>query len=390
MRRYRNPAAIAVATILTGGSAAAWADDPPAPKAAESKFDEMLDSAGLTVSGYIAASYYASNGYPGNIHQFDVNHNTFQLDEAGFQVAYQPKEGFGALVDVIAGDDAKILHQAEANNLNDTSSFDLRQAFLQYATGNLTVMAGKFVTLAGAEVINPTLNTNFSRSLLFFDSEPLTHTGVRAAYVMGDVTFTGGVNNGWNTTSTSYGSKTGEISVAYAPASKLFALSVNAYFGKNEAFDAEKTLIDVVATYNVTSALSLVLNFDWDQQQNGLIDDAGIFHDASWNGAALYVNYAINDQFRVSLRGEYLDDTDGFVTGAKQTLKEGTLTVGYSPVKSFELRAEFRYDKSGAGTPTFFRTVDAVRAGTPDSDNLSEFALQAVYKFSAPPPAPSP
>ncbi len=385
MRRYRNPAAVAVTIILTGGSAAALADDPPAPKVAESKFDELLDSAGLTVSGYIAASYYASNGYPGNIHQFDIEHNSFQLDQAGFQIAYQPKEGFGALVDVIAGEDARILHAAEDGN--DTS-FDVRQAFLQYATGNLTVMAGKFVTLAGAEVINPTLNTNFSRSLLFFDSEPLTHTGVRAAYAMGEFTFTGGINNGWNTTSTSYGSKTGELSIAYAPASKLFAVAVNAYFGKAEGYDAEKTLIDVVATYNVTSALSLVLNFDWDQQQDGLIDGAGFLHDASWNAAALYVNYAINDQFRVSLRGEYLDDTDGFATGAKQTLKEGTLTVGYSPVKSFELRAEFRYDKSGAGTPSYYRTREALATGTPDSDNLSEFALQAVYKFSAPPPAP--
>ncbi len=390
MRRYRNPAAVAVALILTGGSGAALADDPPAPKTVGTKFDEMLDSAGLTVSGYIAASYSASNGYPFNIHQFDVNHNTFQLDQAGFQVAYQPKEGFGALVDVIAGEDAKILHQAEANNFNDTSTFDLRQAFLQYATGNLTVMAGKFVTLAGAEVINPTLNTNFSRSILFFDSEPLTHTGIRAAYAMGEFTFTGGVNNGWNTTTTNYGSKTGELSVAYAPASKLFAVSVNAYFGKNEAYDAEKTLIDVVATYNVTSALSLVLNFDWDQQDDALVDDAGGLHDASWNAAALYVNYAINDQFRVSLRGEYLDDEDGFVTGAHQTLKEGTLTVGYAPVKNFELRAEVRYDKSGSGTPTFYRSREAVATQTPDSDYLSQFALQAVYKFSAPPPAPSP
>ncbi len=394
MRRYRNQVAVAVATILTGGAGAAWADDPPAPKAAESKFDEMLDSAGLTVSGYIAASYYASNGYPGNIHQFDVDHNTFQLDQAGFQVAYQPKEGFGALVDVIAGEDARILHLAEDGH--DTS-FDVRQAFLQYATGNLTVMAGKFVTLAGAEVINPTLNTNFSRSLLFFDSEPLTHTGIRGSYVMGDLTFTAGLNNGWNATSTSYGSKTGELSVAYAPASKLFAVSANAYMGKARAFDStgalfyegEKTLIDVVATYNVTSALSLVLNFDWDQQQN-VPDVNGSLQDASWNAAALYVNYAINDQFRVSVRGEYLDDTDGFVTGAHQTLKEGTVTFGYSPVKSFELRAEFRYDKSGSGTPTFFRTEQAIAAGTADSDNLSEFALQAVYKFSAPPPAPSP
>ena len=384
MRRNLHPAAAAVAIVLSGASGVALAEDSKA-LGAMTKFDEMLDSAGLTVSGYVAASYYASNGYPANIHQFDVDHNTFQLDQAGLQVAYQPKEGFGALVDVIAGEDARLLHAAEDGHDN---SFDVRQAFLQYATGNLTVMAGKFVTLAGAEVINPTLNTNFSRSLLFFDSEPLTHTGVRAAYALGEFTLTGGVNNGWNSTSTDFGSKTGELGVAWAPASKLFALSANAYFGKNEAFDAERTLIDIVATYNATSQLSIVLNFDWDQQQDALIDGAGGLHDASWNAAALYVNYAINDQFRVSLRGEYLDDEDGFVTGAHQTLKEGTITLGYAPVKNFELRAEFRYDKSGADTPTFYRTRPTADS-SPDSDNLSEFALQAVYKFSAPPPAPS-
>src|ERR1700742_3887511 len=368
MRRNRTQAALAVASLLAAASGAALADDAPA--VAKTKFDELLDSAGLTVSGYVAASYYASNGYPSNIHQFDVEHNTFQLDQAGLQIAYQPKDGFGALVDVIAGEDARLLHAAEDGNDN---TFDIRQAYLQYATGPLTVMAGKFVTLAGAEVINPTLNTNFSRSILFFDSEPLTHTGVRAAYALGEFTLTGGVNNGWNSTSTDFGSKNYEASITWAPDSQLFALSVNAYFGKNEAFDAEKTLVDVVATYNATSQLSFVVNFVWDQQDDGLIDATGGLHDASWNAAALYVNYAINDQFRVSLRGEYLDDTDGFVTGAHQTLKEGTITFGYSPVKAFELRAEFRYDKTGSGTPTFYRTRSDITNGTPDSDYLSEF-----------------
>jgi hypothetical protein len=385
MRRYRNPAAVAVATVLASASAAALAADPPA-KPTESKFDEMLDSAGLTVSGYIAASYYASNGYPSNVHQFDVMHNTFQLDETGLQVAYQPKEGFGGLVDVIAGEDAKILHQAESGNFNDTSSFDIRQAYVQYATGPLTVLAGKFVTLAGAEVINPTLNTNFSRSLLFFE-QPLTHTGVRGVYAATDeITLTAGVNNGWNLTSVDYGSKTGELGVAWAPASKMFALAAQAYFGKVQGFEAEKTLVDVVATYNATSALSVILNFDWNKQDNAFVGGSS----ATWNGAALYVNYAINDQWRVSVRGEYLDDKDGFLTGSVQTIKEGTVTFGYSPVKSFELRAEFRYDRSNANAPIFFKTLAAKNAVTPDSDNLSEFALQAVYKFSAPPPAPAP
>ena len=375
MRRYRTH--VAVAALLTAAAGAAMAEDAPAAK---SKFDELLDSAGLTVSGYVAASYYASNGYPFNIHQFDVEHNSFQLDQAGLQVAYQPKEGFGALVDVIAGEDARLLHAAEDGNDN---SFDVRQAFLQYATGPLTIYAGKFVTLAGAEVINPTLNTNFSRSLLFFDSEPLTHTGIRASYAAtGEITLTAGVNNGWNSTSTSYGSKTGEFGIAYAPSSKLFVLALNAYFGKAEAFDAEKTLIDFVGTFNVTSQLSFVLNFDYDKQDNAFIDGS----DASWHAAALYANYAINDQWRVSVRAEYLDDMDGFVTGAQQTLKEGTVTVGYAPFKNFELRAEVRYDKSGSDTPIFFKTRNAIAAQLPDSDSLSQFSLQGVYKFSAPAP----
>jgi hypothetical protein len=378
MRRYRNPAAVAVATLLATASAAALAADPPAAK---SKFDELLDSTGLTVSGYVAASYYASNGYPSNVHQFDWKHNSFQLDQAGFAVAYQPKEGFGALVDVIAGEDARVLHFAEDGNDN---SFDVRQAFLQYATGPLTVYAGKFVTLAGAEVINPALNTNFSRSLLFFE-QPLTHTGVRATYAATDeILFTAGVNNGWNLTSMDYGSKTGELGVAWAPASKLFAVTAQAYFGKVEGFDAEKTLVDVVATYNVTSQLSIILNYDWNQQDNAFTDGSK----ASWNGAALYLNYAINDQWRVSVRGEFLDDSDGFLTGAEQKVKEGTVTFGYAPVKNFELRAEFRYDKSNSDAPIFFKTLTARNSTTPDSDNLSEFALQAVYKFSAPTPAP--
>ena len=384
MRRHRKQGALALATLLAAASGAALAEDPPAPKPVESKFDELLDSAGLTVNGYVAASYYASNGYPSNWHQFDVEHNTFQLDQAGLAVAYQPKEGFGALVDVMAGEDARILHAAEDGHDN---TVDIRQAFLQYARGPFTLMAGKYVTLAGAEVINPTLNTNFSRSLLFFE-QPLTHTGVRATYAATDtITLTAGVNNGWNTTSTSYGSKTGEAGVAWAPASKLFSLAAQAYFGKVPGFDAEKTLVDVVATYNATSQLTLILNFDWNQQDKAFTDGSK----ASWNGAALYVNYAITDQWRVSLRGEYLDDKDGFLTaGHPQTLKEGTLTLGFSPIKNFELRAEVRYDRSSSSSPQFYRTLAAQAAGIPNSDSLSEFALQGVYKFSAPPPPPTP
>src|SRR5258708_29647381 len=165
----------------------AFADEPAAAPAAEpakpapGTLAGLLDTSGITESGYVAASYYHSNGYS-TYHQFDNKHDTFQLDQAALTLAYQPKEGFGALVNIAAGEDMKILNAAEGSNPN---TFDIVQAFAQYASGPLTVIAGKYVTLAGAEVIAPTGNTNFSRSLLFF-AEPLTHTGIRATSAASD------------------------------------------------------------------------------------------------------------------------------------------------------------------------------------------------------------
>jgi hypothetical protein len=362
---------------------AAMADEPAAPAAAAAAepakpapgtLAGVLDASGITATGYVAASYYHSNGYS-TYHQFDNKHDSFQIDQAALTVAFQPKEGFGALVDVAAGEDMKILNAAEGNNPN---TFDVVQGFIQYATGPMTVIAGKFVTLAGAEVIAPTGNTNFSRSLLFF-AEPLTHTGIRATYAASD-TFSviAGVNNGWNYSSLSTsGSKTAELGVAWTP-SKTFALTAQAYVGKDPTFDALRTLVDAVATYNATDALTFILSFDWGKQEQHTAGDP----DLDWNGAAFYTNYAFNDQWRVSLRLEYLDDKEGFVSGlvdTPQKLKEGTLTFGYSPVKSFELRMEARYDKSDKST--FVRTITNDPSINPFADSQTGVALQGVFKF---------
>lgn len=379
----RTGAAAALALVAI---APRWllAADAGGAKPAAASWADTLSAWGITANGYVATSYYVSNGYPFNIHQFDPYHDTFQLDEAGFSVAYQPKQGFGALVDIIAGEDAKILNAAE----DGSGVFDIRQAYLQYATGPLTVVAGKLLTLAGAEVINPTQNTNFSRSLLFYDNEPLTHTGIRATYaVTGTVSVTAGVNNGWNVMSTDYGSKTAEVGIGWTP-NKTFSLTTQGYFGKMLPYDAERSLIDVVATYNATSSLTFILNVDWDQQAQALGYGAPGYGlpgytamTATWYGAAGYVNYAFNSQWRVSTRLEYLDDKNGFATGAAdgQHLWEGTLTFGYAPTSNFELRLEGRYDS--AQVYTFYRTTAAIATSVPDGNSLSELAIQGVFKF---------
>lgn len=372
MPRTRQPL-IASAVILSFAacSMASAADEPAKPTAPA--LSDVLSASGLTATGYVAASYYHSNGYSSD-HEFDNKHDSFQLDQAGFTLAYQPKEGFGALVNIAAGEDMKILNAAEGNNPN---SFDIVQGFVQYVGGPITVIAGKYVTLAGAEVIAPTGNTNFSRSLLFY-AEPLTHTGIRASYAVTDtLSLVAGINNGWNYSSLStWGSKTAEVGLSWTPV-KAFALAAQAYVGKDPTSDAQRTLVDAVATYNATDALTLTLSFDWGKQEQHTSGDPGL----QWNGAAFYTNYALNDQWRVSLRLEYLDDKNGFVTGTgvAQTLKEGTITFGYDPVKNFELRLEGRYDKSTE--PTFVRKISTDADVNPFADSQTGVALQGVYKF---------
>jgi hypothetical protein len=137
-------------------------------------------------------------------------------------------------------------------------------------------------------------------------------------------------------------------------------------------------LVDAVATYSATDALTLILSYDWGKQKQHAAGDP----DLDWNGAAFYTNYALNDQWRASLRLEYLNDKEGFVSGllgTPQKLKEGTLTFGYAPVKSFELRMEARYDKSDKAT--FVRMINNIANANPLADSQTGLALQGVYKF---------
>ena len=355
----------ASATGTTPPTAAA-----PAPTPSASALADLLAKIGLTETGYVAASYYHSSG-DSTFHEFDTAHDTFQLDQAGITVAYQPKDGFGALVNLVAGEDARVINRAEDGT---DGEFNVTQAFVQYAHGPLTVIGGRFLTLAGAESENPSLDTNFSRSLLYF-AEPLTHTGIRATYAATDtITLTAGINNGWNTTSTSYGSKTGEFAVMYMP-NKIVSLTAQAYVGKEASYNATRALLDIVATCNATDSLSFVLNYDWGQQQQQPVAGTAL-PSLDWDGIAGYVNYAFNSEWRISLRGEYLDDKGGFVTNTPQKIESGTVTAGYSPVRSFELRLEARYDTANKAT-FIYQTTDTETF----DDHQTGFAVQGIYEF---------
>ena len=340
----------------------------------------VLVNSGITANGYVDASYDYLNsdavftsGVPSRV--FDTSKSAFALHQVGLIAGYLPTEGFGALLNLTLAQDAGLIH---SNGGGTDSNFDITQAFVQYATGALTVIGGKYVTASGAEVINSTANSNASRSILFGYAIPFTHTGVRAAYKVSDaLSVFGGVNNGWDQVTDLNQQKTAEVGASFTP-SKVVNVAAVVYSGNEPGAggttNGNRTLVDVVATLNVTDALSFVLNGDYARQSNAIAQGVK----ATWYGGAGYANYKFSDQWRSSLRFEYFDDKEGYRTGVPQKWKEATATVVYSPAASLDLLAEVRDD---------WTTNHAIlRHGSPASSQFSA-TIKAIFKFGTPAPS---
>lgn len=378
MRHYRSNVAIAAAVTL-GLASAANAEDAAPTKPALPSVSDILEASGLTLTGYVDGTFAAQRN-----ETIKKDYNTFALQQAAFTLSKLPTSGFGALVNVIAGQNpysATGFGSTPAGQGASTTGFYVLQGFVQYASGAWLVQGGKFSTLAGAEVASPISNTNTTRSILFA-YEPVTNTGVRVTYAATDkLNLILGVNNGWTNSQDTANSaaKTVEAGLAFTP-SKSFAWTLQGYYGRddlnyadaNGAIRGDIGLLDTVLTWSATSALTLVGTVDY-----GRVQSTPLTPSASWYGAALYGNYAISDLWRVSLRGEYFDDRNGYLTknfdanylGNSQKLKEVTLTFGYDPIKSVEVRLEGRYDE-----PNKVGDVQLV-------PKTYQGWLEAIYKF---------
>lgn len=390
---------------------------PAIASAAGPTLSDVLVNSGIAANGYVSGSYEATfNSTAGAtmgevpLHAFDTNSNSFQLNQGALTLSYLPSSGVGALVNVIAGEDAKVINAAYAGNTfsGNSSDFALTQGYLQYAVGNLTVIGGRFVTLAGAEVIDDSKNTNISRSLLFTNLEPLVHTGVRASYKFDDM-FTGiiGVNNSaFGFSQDGDKPKTVEVGAAITPSSTV-SIALADYYGVDtvSGTQTKNNYADLVVSWQATSALQLVLNGDYvrgigslDTTPSyflGLFGGGGVVFpgtpgSSTGTGAALYANYQLNDHWKGSLRGEYLyfkASPTGFTGSGTAHVAEGTATVDYTAAKNFDVLAEYRCDygsigASGAGSAGIFPGTSNLSTGLQKAQN--EVMVKAIFKFGTP------
>jgi len=345
---------------------------------------QVLDASGISVNGYIDAGYsHADRNIEGgagsgvSTRVFDAQNNSFALHQFGLSVSKLPKEGFGGLVNFTVGSDAQVIHSLPEGTGAGSSMFDITQAYAQYSGGPLTLIAGKFATLHGTEVIWSPSNANVSRSILF-GAVPFTHTGVRATWALNDtVSLIGGVNNGRDQLTDANRDKTVELGATLNPIRPL-NISISGYSGKEPAplptstSSGTRTSINAVGSYSITDAISVgaeLLNVSQDVPVGG-----GATTSQKYTGVAGYGSYTFTRKLRGALRVENFDDKDGLkfgVTGTKY--REVTVTGAYLPADNFEARAELRRDQA---SNQVFRDYQGAL-----SKSLMTIALQGLYKF---------
>jgi outer membrane murein-binding lipoprotein Lpp len=318
----------------------------------------LSDNLGISVHALVDAGYEHSfnqpNGNVNNIRVFDEN--GFQLTQGNLHIERDGTVGF--VTDLNFGQVANALSAAtHYSNLAHVGPqwFDPTQYYLTYTApigSGISLSAGRFVTLLGAETINTYNNLNFneSKGIIFGFGIPFTHTGVRGSYTFNDyVSFTGGLNNGWDDpAAASNGGPNYEGELTLNNKEKSLSLALNGIWGPNLIGKSNSNLgaIDPVATWKPSFVPNLTLQseFVYASQSGPVING----HSGSWDGFAQYLVYDWTPSIETATRGEIFDDKDGSRTGTAQTLWEITQTLSYKVpgVTGLLARLEYRHDNS--------------------------------------------
>src|SRR5438552_11259954 len=187
-------AALAMSLGMAGVQAQTPPSPPPAPPPADAKPAEpaaappIFSIWGFDLTGHVDVGYQYLSGSGkfvsgANDRVFDFKHNSAYFHALDLTFTNMPDNGWGGLVDVTIGKDADTIAaygtiSKSKGPANGAHHFvDPTQFYAYYGAGPLNIIAGKYVTNAGAEVIKSDADPNYSRSILFGYAIPFTHTG---------------------------------------------------------------------------------------------------------------------------------------------------------------------------------------------------------------------
>lgn len=315
------------------------------------------------VSGFVDAYYqyhFQKQAFPTS---FTETHNSFTPGMANVVLSKEGK--FGFVADLAVGPRAEV-----ANGYNGSTLALIKQLYVSYGVSDkLTFTLGNFGTHVGYEVIDAPANVNYSTSYMFSNG-PFYHTGLKADVAISDnFGFMVGVFNDTD-------SKIDEVSGKHIGAQISFSAGgLDAYLnyigGKDDDSVSDNEIfghqIDLTATYAVSDAFGLGLN----STVKTVAPEEG--DNTSWFGAALYANYALSDAFTLALRGEYIGDEDGLISGVADNSITSLTLSGNVHLGPITLIPEVRLDTSKEDA--FFD-----EEGLP-TDKSPAFIFAAVYAF---------
>jgi hypothetical protein len=362
----RSLSGAALATSIAAGAQApapapaAPADQTPAAAAPAAPTWSVgpMDISGL-IDGYYGYNYnrpsVLANGQANDLYNFNDKTDQFNLSEARLTLNHDP-DPIGAHIDLFYG---------RTNTLVNGGSHDqgdyIEQAFVSAKppkAKGLELDFGKFVTSAGAEVIESKDNWNYSRSILFAWAIPYFHFGLRSSMPVSKVDTVGvQVVNGWNNVTASNGGVT--IGLTNALVKPKYSWFVNYYTGPSN-FNTQKgyrNLIDTTLLLTPSSKFSAYINYDYGQNRSHFDTGEGIDTSLNhWQGVAFAARGQATSTSAFAGRYEYFKDANGYSTGTAQTVQEFTGTYEYKWAAGLLSRVEIRKDWSDTD---FFHKGDA-------------------------------
>jgi hypothetical protein len=322
---------------------------PPAPPP---KYDGFVFS-GLA-DGYFSENFNHPIGNADQLQNFNLNWGTPEMSLVKATVDKSDKM-FGFHIDAGFGETMRLIHAGDVAAIDHKALRYIEQMYLiakPNHTHGTEFDFGQFVTSAGAEVIEANSNWNYSRSLLFAWAIPYYHFGLRTSTpITKEWTVGVQVVNAWNTVWGNNDMK--NFGITSALTKTKYTWSVNYYGGPNNlgTSTGHRNLVDTTLLLTPNSKVNVYINGDYGR--NG--DPTGVGA-TQWAGIGAAAQVHLSSKFALSPRVEIFDDSNGFSTGTKQTVKEGTITGEYKYNDHFIGRLEYRHDSSDA--PFFYRGTD--------------------------------
>jgi Putative beta-barrel porin-2, OmpL-like. bbp2 len=298
------------------------------------------------VDGYYSYNFQHPADRTNRLYNFNIPAQQFSLSMAKLGISHSP-DPIGGEIDLGFGDTFQ-----QVNSFDNDGGFNryVEQAFVSLKparTKGFELDFGKFVTTAGAEVIESYSNYNYSRSLLFSWAIPYYHVGLRTSWPMGKH-LTGGFQlvNGWNNLVDNNSGKTigPNLTITYSK----WAWVIDYYAGPENPNTNHgwRSLFDTTLTLTPSSKATVYLNYDYGQNRNVDATGTTTTNLSTWKGFAGALRIQATPKVAFAARGEWFNDADGFNTGTVQKVKEVTFTGEYKIIEGLLWRAEYRHDWS--------------------------------------------